>query len=359
MTARTLSEIAAALGLDFAGDGALRIRRPAPPATAEAEDLAVAMDPKFLPEVEKSSARAAILPAEADWQALGLQGAIFAPRARFAMAGLTSHFQHAVEIAPGIHPTALIDPAAEIGEGAAIGPFVIIGRGAKIGARARIGSHTTIGADAVIGDDALLMEGVRIGARTRIGDRFIAHPNAVAGADGFSFTTIEPGSVEAAKARGAVDVAGAGATVHVRIHSLGAVVIGNDVELGACATLDRGTLVDTTIGDGTKIDNQVMIGHNCTIGQHCLICAQVGIAGSVVVQDRVVLGGKAGIADHLTIGHDSVVAGGSGVGAHVPARSIMIGVPAMKRDDFNRMYMAMRRLPRMMDKFKALTGGKG
>lgn len=358
MTAHRIADLAAALGLDFAGDGALRVRRPAHPAETGPEDLAVAMDPKFVAGIAAGRARAAVLPDGTDWAGLGLAAAVFAPRARYAMAGLTSAFQHPVEIAPGVHPSAVIDPAAEIGEGAAIGPFVVIGRGARIGARARIASHVSIGAEAVIGDDALLLEGVRIGARTRIGDRFIAHPNAVAGADGFSFTTLEPGAVEAAKARGAVDVAGAGATIHVRIHSLGAVAIGDDVELGAGACLDRGTLKDTVIGDGTKIDNLVQVGHNVQVGRHCLLCAHVGIAGSAVIEDRVVLGGKVGVADHLTIGHDSVVAGGSGVGANVPPRSVMIGSPAIKRDEFGRMWMAMRRLPRAMDKLRELSGGK-
>ncbi|MDF2233066.1 UDP-3-O-(3-hydroxymyristoyl)glucosamine N-acyltransferase [Albimonas sp. CAU 1670] len=356
MTAHRIADVAAALGLEHAGDGDLMVRTPAPPAQAGPEDLAVAMDPKFLGDLAAGRARAAVLPAGADWRGLGLAAAIFAPRARYAMAGLTARFQHPVDAPAGVHPSAIVDPSAEIGPGASIGPFVVIGRDVKIGARARILSHVSVGAEARIGDDALLMEGVRIGARARIGHRFIAHPNAVAGADGFSFVTPEPGAVEAAKDRGASDVFGAAATVYVRIHSLGSISVGDDVELGAGACLDRGTLKDTTIGNGTKIDNLVQVGHNVSVGAHCLLCAHVGIAGSAVIEDRVVLGGKAGVADHLTIGHDSVIAGGSGVGTNVPPRSVMIGSPAMKRDEFNRMYMAMRRLPRAMDKLRALTG---
>ncbi|WP_339949824.1 UDP-3-O-(3-hydroxymyristoyl)glucosamine N-acyltransferase [uncultured Albimonas sp.] len=357
MTAHRIADVAAALGLEHAGDGDLLVRRPAHPTQAGPEELAVAMDPKFLGDLAQGSARAAVLPAGADWQGLGLAAAIFAPRARYAMAGLTTRFRHPLDAAPGIHPSAIVDASAQIGPGASIGPFVVIGRDVVIGANACILSHVSIGAEARIGDDALLMEGVRIGARTRIGHRFVAHPNAVAGADGFSFVTPEPGAVEAAKDRGASDVFGAAATVYVRIHSLGSVAVGDDVELGAGACLDRGTLTDTSIGNGTKIDNLVQVGHNVRVGEHCLLCAHVGIAGSAVIEDRVVLGGKAGIADHLTIGHDSVIAGGSGVGSNVPPRSVMIGAPAIKRDEFNRMWMAMRRLPRTMDKLRAAAAG--
>lgn len=344
-----IADLAAALGLDFAGDGDLRIDRPAHPADAGPDDLAVAMDPKIAKHL-RPGPRAAILWADAPWRDMGFEAALFAPRPRYAMAGLTTTFQHPLHAPQGIHPTALVDPTAEIGEGAAIGPFCIVGAGVRLGPRARLLSHVTIGAQAQLGSDVLLHPGVRIGDRCVIGDRFIAQANAVVGADGFSYVTLEPGAVEAAKARGASDVTGGAATVHNRIHSLGAVRLGHDVELGACATLDRGTIRDTMIGAGTKIDNLVMVGHNTVIGEHCLICAQVGIAGSCEIGDRVILGGQAGVADHIRIGSDSVIAGDSGIGATVPPRSVMMGTPAMKRDEFYRVHKAIRRLPRLMDR---------
>ncbi|MEC9434324.1 MAG: UDP-3-O-(3-hydroxymyristoyl)glucosamine N-acyltransferase [Pseudomonadota bacterium] len=351
-----IDALAAALGLDFAGDPALEIDRPRHPAEAGAADIAVAMDPALAPLLADSPARAAILPEGADWQGAGLAAALFAPRPRYAMAGITATFQHPLDTPAGIHPSAVIDPGARIGPDAAIGPFVVIGAGARIGARVRIRAQVFIGEGAEIGDDALIHAGVRIGARVRIGHRFICQPGAAIGGDGFSFVTPEPGAVEAAKARGASDVAGAAATVHARIHSLGSVRIGDDVEVGANATIDNGTLRDTTVGDGTKIDNQVQLGHNVQVGRHCLICAQAGVAGSTEIGDRVVLGGQAGVADHIRIGHDSLIAAGSGVGAQVPPRSIMMGVPAVKRDEFFRMTMALRRLPRFMDKIRRGEG---
>ena len=351
MTA-TMGELAEALGAALLGDGSVVVRRPAPPEDSAAGDLAVAMDPKFVKSLAASPARAAILPAGADAAALaahGLDAALVVGRARVAMAGITGHFAHGPDVAPGVHPTAHVDPSARIGAGASIGPFAAIGPGAKIGANAVIGAHVSVGADAVLGDAPLLHPGVRIGARCVIGDRFIAQPGAVIGADGFSFVTPEKSSVENAKENGVI-AANAGSSVWMRIHSLAAVEIGDDVEIGANSTIDRGTLRATRIGNGTKIDNLVQVGHNVSIGASCLLCAQVGIAGSAEIGDRVVLGGKAGVADHVSIGSDVVVAATSSVATKTPPRTILMGSPAMKREDYMKTMMALRRLPNLLAK---------
>ena len=343
----TLAEIADATGLALMGDGQLVIQAPAEPAAATADQLALAMNPKLEGALCKGKARAAVLWEGADWQGLGLQGALIAPRARVAMAGITERFQHAPDVAPGIHQTACIDPTAEIGADAWIGPFSVIGPGARLGANARIGAHCSVGRDARIGDEALLHDGVRVGARCTIGDNFIAQANAVIGADGFSFEPPERSAVEAAKQTGSVD--GARATGYLRIHSLAAVEIGDDVEIGAATTIDRGTISPTRIGHGTKIDNQVQIGHNVQIGSLCLLCAQVGVAGSSSLGDRVVLGGKAGVADHLVIGSDVICSAGTMVATRIPSNRVMMGIPAQPRDQFTRQYTALRRLPRLME----------
>ena len=349
----TIAEIAHATGLAAFGDTSLQIARPTDPATAGAGDLALAMSPDYEAALRASPARAAVLWEGADWQALGLAAALVAPRARIALAALGEVFATPPDLAPGIHRSAQIDPTARIGEDAWIGPLTVIGPQARIGTGARIMAHVTIGRDAAVGPGALLHPGVRIGARIRIGARFIAQPNACIGADGFSFVTPRPGAVESAKASG--EVAGDALNLSLRrINSLGAVVIGDDVEIGAGSTIDRGTMADTRIGDGTKIDNQVQIGHNVQIGRTCLICGQAGIAGSAVLGDRVVLGGKAGVADHLSVGSDTVIAAGSLVGTNVAPRSLMMGVPAVPRDAFNRQYIALRRLPRLADQIQEL-----
>src|SRR5690606_9945240 len=147
---------------------------------------------------------------------------------------------------------------------------------------------------------------------------------------------------------------------YVRINSLGAVSIGDDCEVGANSCIDRGTITDTVVGDGTKIDNHVQVGHNVRIGRHCLLCGHVAIGGSTVIGDRVVLAGKAAIADHLTIGSNVVIAGHSGVGANVPPNRIMMGYPAVRMEQNIEMYKALRRLPRLIAKLEALEKkGKG
>ena len=299
----SVAALAEALGAEAHGDTTLEVGGAAEPAAAGPDEIALAMQPAFAADLASGRARAAILWPEADWRGLGLAAAILAPRARYVLAGVGRVFERPPGLAPGIHPSAVVDPTAEVGEAAAIGPFVMIGARAKIGARARIFSHVSVAEDVVIGDDALLLSGVRIGARVRIGHRFIAQPGAVLGGDGFSFVTPTPGIVEEARATGTISAREQ--QEYVRINSLGAVVVGDDVEVGANACIDRGTVADTTIGDGTKIDNLVQIGHNVKVGRTCLICGHAGIGGSTVIGDRVVLGGRAAVADHLTIGADS------------------------------------------------------
>ncbi|TPE51453.1 UDP-3-O-(3-hydroxymyristoyl)glucosamine N-acyltransferase [Amaricoccus solimangrovi] len=344
----SVGDLARALGAEVHGDETLPLDGAAEPDKAGPGQIALAMSPAFAEGLRAGKARAAVVWPGADWRALGLEAAIVAPRARYLMAGVTHVFGVEPKVAPGIHPTAVIDPGAEIGAGAAIGPFVVIGEGARIGADARILAHVTIAEHAVIGDGALIQTGVKIGARVRIGHRFIAQPGAVIGADGFSFVTPTPGNVEEARAVGAISAKARES--YVRINSLGSVVIGDDVEIGANSCVDRGTIADTLVGDGTKIDNLVQIGHNVKVGRTCLVCGHVAVGGSTVIGDRVVLGGKAAVADHLTIGANSVITGNSGVASNVPPNRIMMGYPAVPMEANVEMYKALRRLPRLLSR---------
>lgn len=342
----TIAEIALALGARAEGDGALRVRGAAEPATAGPTDLALAMEAKYAAGLAQGSARAAVLWDGADWRGLGLKAAIFVPRPRYAMAGITRLFDPGPGIAAGVHPSAVIDASARIGTGAAIGAFVVVGEDARIGSGARIAPHVTIGAGAVIGEDALLHAGVRIGPRVRIGARFIAGPGAVIGGDSFAFVTPEPSGVE--EIRETLGQRAAGGEQHwTRIHSLGTVEIGDDVELGANACVDRGTIRATRVGSGSKIDNLCMIGHNVVIGRDCLFASQCGIAGSTRVGDRVVLGGQVGVSDNIFIGDDVIAGGGTKIFTNAPAGRVLLGSPALKMEAHLEAWKHIRRLGRL------------
>ncbi len=349
----TLMQIAEALGRPVEGDATLSFRRAAEPGAAGPEELALAMTPTYGPALKAGRARAAILWEGADWRSYGLEGAILVPRARLAMAGITAALDPGPRIDAGLHPTVILGEGAELGGQARIGPYVVIGAGARIGARARIAAHVTVADEAEIGDDALLFSGVRIGARVRIGHRFVAQPGAVIGGDGFSFVTREESGVERAR-RTLGDQGEIARQDWIRIHSLGSVTIGDDVEIGANSTVDRGTVADTVIGRGTKIDNLVMLGHNNLIGEDCLFCAQVGIAGGTTVGNRVVLAGKVGVNDNITIGDDVVAGGGSNIYTRVAAGEVILGSPAVRMETNMAMYRALRRLPRALEHLSEL-----
>jgi UDP-3-O-[3-hydroxymyristoyl] glucosamine N-acyltransferase len=352
----SLAEIAAAIGAQAHGDTSLEITALAEPAMARESCLALAMKPEFAAQIGAGRARAAMLWDGADWRGLGLDAAITAPRPRFALSGLSALLDPGQDFAPGRHPTAWVHDTAELAEDVALGPGCVVGPRARIGAGGVIGPQCFIGADVEIGPGALLREQVSIGRGVRIGARFVAQPGARLGGDGFSFVTPEESGVE--KARATLGAEGGDAQTSAqswaRIHSLGGVEIGDDVEVGANVCIDRGTVRATRIGDGCKIDNLAQIGHNVEIGRDCLICAQVGIAGSAQIGDHVVLGGQTGISDNVRIGDRVITGGATKVLSSVPAGRVMLGYPATRMDAQMESYRALRRLPRLFRDVAAL-----
>ncbi|MFD1795949.1 UDP-3-O-(3-hydroxymyristoyl)glucosamine N-acyltransferase [Paracoccus aurantiacus] len=340
----TIQDLANALNARAWGDVSMQIDGAAEPGQAGPGQIALAMSPKYAEALKPGAC--AILAEGMDPKDYGLSAAIFAPRPRLVMAALTRSFDAGPDIAEGIHPSAVIDPSAEIGDGAAIAPFVQIGAGVRIGARARIASHVSIASGTVIGDDALILNGVRVLHRVRIGDRVVIQPGAIIGSDGFSFVTPEESGVEEIRR-----TLGKRETIRrqswERIHSLGMVEIGDNVEIGANATIDRGTIRATRIGSGTKLDNLVHIGHNVVVGDDCLICGQVGIAGSSVIGDRVVLAGQCGVSDNITIGDDVIAGGAAKIFSRVAAGKVVLGNPAVDMPTRMEMDRATRRLPRL------------
>ena len=349
----SIKDIAAALGAQAFGAVDRLITSVQEPASAGPDDLALAMDEKYAESLSSGKARAAMVWEGADWEAMGLEAAIVPKRARFAMAPLTALMDQGQGFSSGIHPSAVIDPTAELADDVSVGPLAVIGPRAKIGAGSVIGPQCYIGMDVTIGKDAYLREQVSIGARVRIGARFIAQPGAKIGGDGFSFTTAEKSGIEAVR-ESLGDQQETEAQSWTRIHSLGSVVIGDDVEIGAITTVDSGTIRDTVIGDGCKFDNMAQIGHNVRIGRDCMICGHVAVAGSTVVGNNVVLGGMTGVTDNIFIGDRVITGGATKILSNVPAGRVMLGYPATQMDKQLEIYKLIRRLPRLFRDVTAL-----
>lgn len=323
----SLKALAERTGAELGGDADPErlIRDVASLETAGEDDLTFLDNLKYLPAFATTRAGAAFAkPAHAERAPKGLALLLTpTPYKAFALAAQAFYQEPAPE--PGIHPTAIIDPTARVGEGAVIAPYVVIEARAEIGRRCRIGAGSVIGTACRLGDD------VRLGAHVSlshaiIGSRVTLFPGVRIGQDGFGF---------------AMDSKGA-----VKVPQLGRVVIGDDVEIGANSTVDRGAGPDTVIGSGTMIDNLVQIGHNVQIGRGCVLVAQVGISGSTKLGDGVMIGGQGGLSGHLVIGNGARIGAKSGIMTDVPAGATVAGSPAMPAYEFFRQMAILRRLAR-------------
>ena len=349
----SVKDIAAALGAEAFGAVDILVTGASEPASAGPDQLALAMSPAYADALALGNARAAVVWPGADWQALGLQAAIIAPRARLAMAGLTQMLDRQL-VSDGISSKADVAATAMVGADVHIGAFASVGAGAVIGQGSWIGPHVAIASGVIIGEYTVIHAGVRLQQGVTIGNRTILQPNVVIGGDGFSFVSRETSNVERARETlGEAPMTPPEDPTWHRIHSLGGVRIGDDVEIGANSSVDAGTIRPTRVGNGTKIDSLVQVGHNVVIGEHCLLCAQAGVAGSTVIGDRTVVGGQAGVADNLKIGSDVVLGGASVVLSNVPAGRVMMGYPATRMTTHVESYKALRRLPRLLKSLAA------
>jgi UDP-3-O-[3-hydroxymyristoyl] glucosamine N-acyltransferase len=236
---------------------------------------------------------------------------------------------------PGIDPSATVAEGARIGEGVAIGPRAVVGRGVAVGPRTQIGAGVVLGDGVTVGQDCIIYPNVSVYADSHLGDRVLIQAGAVIGSDGFGYVFRDG--------------------AHQKVPHVGRCVLESDVEIGANTTIDRGSVGDTVIGAGTKIDNLVQIGHNVRMGRLCLVMSQVGISGSVRIGDGVIIAGQAGVAGHVTIGVGARIAGQAAVFGNVPAGETWSGYPARPHRDSLRTQAAAQKLPALL---KTLGLGK-
>lgn len=356
LQAPTLGELADAVGGRVEGDASQRVCGLAhPQMIGSPHELVVILDANVATQLAQSDATLpmALVPEALDIPPGLVLSCLRAERPRHALAILLSRFETPPAHEPGvIHPTALVHPSARLAADVSIGAYCVIGPDCTLGAHTTLLPHVTLGAGVTLGEGCWLHAGVRIGDRVQIGHRVTLHANACVGNDGFSYVTPQAGSVESARASGGRIEAQN--TDLIKMPSLGTVVIEDDVEIGAGATIDRANLGATRIGRGTKIDNLVMIGHNNTVGAQCLIVSQTGVSGSCRIGDRVVLAGQCGIKDHTTIGDDAIVMAKSGVMADVPPKAIVAGLPARPQREAFQQVALIGKLPEMRQELMRL-----
>ena len=238
--------------------------------------------------------------------------------------------------AAGVHPSAVVGRGAVLGADVTVGPYAVIGEGARLGDRAWVEAHCVVGPGVQIGDDTHVFPGVTLYAGVRLGQRVIVHGGATVGSDGFGYVFRDG--------------------AHQKLPHVGRCVVEDDVEIGANTTIDRGSIDDTVIGAGTKIDNLVHVGHNVRIGRLCLVMAQVGIAGSARIDDGCILAGQAGLGGHITVGKAARIGGQAGVFGDVPAGETWSGYPARPHREALRAQAAMFKLPSLLRALERLVG---
>jgi UDP-3-O-[3-hydroxymyristoyl] glucosamine N-acyltransferase len=331
---RTAQEIANHIGARIEGDALIELFGVAAPERAAAGDLIYVDSPKNASRAAASDAACAIA---LDGVELPGKTVLRHRQPKLAFAKAAALLLDRSTIAPsGIHPTAIVAVTAKIAQSAHIGPYVVIGENVNVEERSQVGPHSTIAAGCHIGADCRIHPRVTLYAGTRVGNRTEIHSGAVIGADGFGYAH--------------------GEGRHWKFPQAGIVEIGDDVEIGANTTIDRGSLDDTVIAEGVKLDNLVHIGHNCKIGAHTVIAALVGLSGSCTFGKNVVVGGQAGFGERCELEDGAVIGGQSGVlgGKVIRTGQVVWGTPARPLERFKEEYAWYGRLPDLAARIKAL-----
>jgi len=331
----TTGELAEKLGATLDGDASVVLTGVADLHAATAGQVSFAGSKRYLSDVATSEAVAVIVPMEAKLEspkpvllrvadvdvAFAATCALFAPPV--------------VEMPRGVHPQACVSPDAKLGENVSIGAFAVVEAGAEIGEGTTLFPQSYVGHEARLGTDCLLYPFATVRDRCLLGDRVILQSGAVIGADGFGYVVDDKG-------------------IRTKIPQTGIVVLEDDVEIGANATVDRARFGQTRVGKGSKVDNLVMIAHNCIVGDHSVLCSQVGLAGTTTLGKHVICAGQAGLAGHLKVGDGAVVGAQAGVPKDLPGGQMYLGAPAVPRMEFGKSLAHVASIPKLKDKLKSL-----
>ena len=331
----TAQAVADLVGGRVVGDGAVVLEAVGPLDRAGGRTLSFLGSSRYLKAFQASQAGAVLMREEHAAEAVGPGTRIVVADPHKAIHTVAARLYPQEEHPPGIHPTAVIGEGAVLGAGVSIGPYAVLGRRVTLGARAVVGAGAIIGDDVTVGDDGVLDAHVTVYPGCTLGARVLLKSGAVIGGPGFGYTEGDQGPS--------------------RLLHVGAVILEDDVEVGSHTCIDRGSLGDTTVGRGTKIDNLVQVAHNVRIGPRCLIAGQAGMAGSSHLGQGVLIGGGGRISGHLTVGDGARVGGGAGVTSNIPAGEAWSGYPARPHREALRTQATLQRLAAVAARLEALV----
>lgn len=335
-----LSQLAERVKGEVLGDSSIQVSRLLPLSEAGPGDLGLLSDPRYLSAASTSDAGALLVSRTlAEKLPPSAPPCLVVDDPRVAM-GIMLDILYPIPLrTPSIHPTAVLGSGVVLGEAVHIAPYAVLDEGAVLGDRVTVGAHSVVGSHCVVGDDTFLHPHVVLYPGVQVGKRVTLHSGVRLGVDGFGYRS--------------------GSDGHTKIRHVGGCEVGDDVELGGNCSIDRGSIGTTRLGEGTKLDNLVHIGHNVQIGKHVLLMGQVGMAGSTQVGDGTVMGGQAGVAGHLKVGAGARIGAQAGVIGDIPAGETVSGFPARNHRDFLRAMGQLFRLPELVARVARLEARMG
>ncbi|MBX3736234.1 MAG: UDP-3-O-(3-hydroxymyristoyl)glucosamine N-acyltransferase [Candidatus Didemnitutus sp.] len=335
--AYTPEEIAAIVSPQrISGQTAQKIRDIASLKSAQPGDLSFLGNPKYRAEVATTRASLVLVPLDHVGEPQADQTFFYVEKPSVALARLCARIEQSLWPKPpaAIHPSAVIAPTAKISPQATVGPLCVVEDGATVGAGSVLQASVFVGRNAAVGENCWVQPGCVISDGCELRNRVRLQPGVVIGSDGFGYEFVNGR--------------------HEKVPQIGVVIVEDDVEIGANSTLDRARFSRTVVGEGTKIDNLVQVGHNVIIGKHCILCAQVGISGSTTLEDYVVLGGQAGVGGHITLGKGTKIGGQTGVAFNTEPGSYLNGTPAMPYMTERRLQVLHQKLPELFKRVENL-----